>query len=753
MTAEPTPTGPPPAGEPAVPKAPADAPADVPPAGRTRLAWRAGGVLLLLGVGGDRPASLLSLRPLTAPPPTDGADGTDRAGAPLVEVQALGHGRFPGSHRYADTTVGARLRYLRHTETTDGALARLRLEQRDAATGLTVTTVFQAAHDVPAVRVWTEVALAAGQGPVRLEAVTSVATGAFLADAGRPFDVVCADSDWVAESRWRRTPLREAGLVDIDAAAHSHASRGRLAVTSRSSWSTGERLPTGALVARDDSWALAWQIEHNGAWHWEVGERRDGAYLALLGPTDAEHQWSTAVTAERGFTTVPVSLAVAAGGVDEAFAALTRQRRALRADRAGPLPVVFNDYMNTLMGDPTTEALLPLVDAAAEAGAEYFCVDAGWYAEDGGWWDAVGEWLPSASRFPGGLGEVLDRVRARGMVPGLWLEPEVVGLRSPVARRLPDAAFFQRFGARVVEHGRHHLDLRHPAARAHLDGVVDRLVAEFGVGYFKFDYNIMPGPGTDRGGTSPGEGLLEHNRAHLDWLDALLDRHPGLLVENCASGGMRMDYAMLARLHLQSTSDQQNPLLCPPIAAAAPASVLPEQAGHWAYAQPEMTVEEAAFTLATGILGRLYLSGHLDRMTPRQLALVRHAVAVHRELREEIAAAEPFWPLGLAGPPGPWVATGLRSPASGGGCLVTLWRLPGADPTLAVPVPHLRNVEATAEVVFPGPGTGAAAWTLEWDAGRGVLHVTSPRSGPAATARVIRLGGRLDVVARRPPRS
>jgi alpha-galactosidase len=60
------------------------------------------------------------------------------------------------------------------------------------------------------------------------------------------------------------------------------------------------------------------------------------------------------------------------------------------------------------------------------------------------------------------------------MVPGLWLEPEVVGVRSPVAQRLPYAAFCTRSGARVTEWGRHQLDLRHPAAVAHLDEVVDR---------------------------------------------------------------------------------------------------------------------------------------------------------------------------------------------------------------------------------------------------------------------------------------
>ena len=120
------------------------------------------------------------------------------------------------------------------------------------------------------------------------------------------------------------------------------------------------------------------------------------------------------------------------------------------ADRGSLL--VFNDYMNTINGDPTTERLLPLISAAARAGAECFCIDAGWYDDTdlGDWWPTVGEWIPSERRFPGGgLARVVSAIRDTGMKVGLWLEPEVVGVRSPVAQSLPDAAFLQRYGRRV----------------------------------------------------------------------------------------------------------------------------------------------------------------------------------------------------------------------------------------------------------------------------------------------------------------
>ena len=98
-------------------------------------------------------------------------------------------------------------------------------------------------------------------------------------------------------------------------------------MTSSGSWSTGTHLPTAGIVDRDSGHAWLWQVEHNGAWRWEVGERRDGVYLALLGPTDIDHQWHQSLQPGESFTTVPVSVAVSESGLDGAVAALTARQQ------------------------------------------------------------------------------------------------------------------------------------------------------------------------------------------------------------------------------------------------------------------------------------------------------------------------------------------------------------------------------------------------------------------------------------------
>lgn len=690
------------------------------------LRWAFSGGTLHLRIPPDGPVQLVSLGP-------DGpASGHS---TPLVELSAGPGSREASGHAaHVAHAEGARLRHAGTEERAGESGAELRVAQADDTTGLRVVSVLQDVVGTGALRAWTEVT-AGGEAPVRLRYVSSLPLTGVAADAAAWPDLHLhvVHNGWSSEFRWQRLTLEQAGLVAIGYPG-SATSRSRFAVTGHGSFSSGDHLPMGALTDAATGRAWVWQVEHNGAWHWEATDLEPDLVVRLSGPTEAEHQWTTLLAPGEAFTTVPVSVATAVGGPDDglqaALAALTRYRRATRRPNEDDesLPVVFNDYMNALMGDPTTAKLLPLVDAAAAAGAEHFVIDAGWYTDEQDWWDLVGEWRESPRRFPGGLREVTDRIRARGMVPGLWLEPEVVGVRSPVAEALPEEAFFQRDGERVVVNRRYQLDYRHPAVTAAMDAVVDRLVAEHGVGYLKFDHNINAGAGTDVAADSPGDGLLGHNRAVSAWLDGIFARHPQLVVENCSSGGMRVDHAQLSRLSIQSTSDQQDPVLTSMIACAAPSAVTPEQAAVWAYPQPEMSGELLDLTMVNALLGRIHLSGRLDRVSPEQMAAVTAAVEAYKGVRSVIPRAVPAWPLGLPGWYDPWLATALSTEEE---TLLQVWRRRGAE-AVDLPLPHLAGVAVAVEVLHPA---GAPVET-HWDPGGGRLHVRLPA---APSARLLRL--------------
>ncbi|WP_158866204.1 hypothetical protein [Leifsonia sp. AG29] len=150
----------------------------------------------------------------------------------------------------------------------------------------------------------------------------------------------------------------------------------------------------------------------------------------------------------------------------------------------------------------------------------------------------------------------------------------------------------------------------------------------------------------------------------------------------------------------QSTSDQERYEKYPPIAAAAPIAMLPEQGGNRAHPQPEMDDREILFTLANGFLGRLYLSGHLDGMNAHQLHLIAGAIRNYKEIRPVIARSTPFWPLGVPQWDASWTALGLEAD---GEALIGAWRR-GGDRSQVFPVPvGLRGRVEEWDIVVGDP--------------------------------------------------
>jgi alpha-galactosidase len=637
----------------------------------------------------------------------------------LVEVHLSGENQndHHGS-KHTGSNPGNRLKLSDWKDGRNSAGRKLEIAQIDERTKLRVVSHFQFYDGIPAARTWTEV-VNEGESEVGLEYVSSFAlTGIDKEGLSTRDDKIrlhVPHNTWFGEAQWRSYTLPELGLNRL-----FEFSMKRLSFSSTGTWSSSQYAPAGMVENTETGATLFWQIEHHGSWQYEISDIAHLLYLHLSGPTEQEHQWWKRLEPGESFVSVPAAVGAVAGGFDRAARELTRYRRAIRRPNADneTLPVIFNDYMNCLFGDPTTEKLIPLIDAAAEAGCEYYCIDCGWYS-DGEWWDGVGEWMPSQARFPGGIKEVIDYIRSKGMVPGLWLELEVMGIECRLASELPDDWFFLRHGKRVIDHSRYQLDFRNPEVRAFADRVIDRLVGEYGVGYIKMDYNINAGVGTDRDADSPGDGLLGHNRAYLEWLDNVFHRYPDLVIENCGSGGMRMDYALLSRHSIQSVSDQTDYLKNAVIAAASASLATPEQCAVWSYPLREGDREEAVMNMVNALLLRIHQSGHLAELSPERFALVREGIAYYKSIRAELKRGLPFWPLGCPSMSDAWTGFGLDC---GAVRYVAVWRLEGDRDTCTLPFPDLKGRDLSVRLGYPSAGPAEASWSKD----NGTLTVRLP---------------------------
>lgn len=640
-------------------------------------------------------------------------------GCRLVELEAAGYDRPEERHgtKYIVTAPGYRMKYVSHKDERNETGRKLEICTADEESGLQAINHFQFFDAIAVVRCWCEVENT-GTEVQTLEYVSTFnlngveKEGILTPDEKIRIGVV--HNAWQKELQVREYSLPEVGMEFAQLNAPVRSSKA-FEITNTGNWSAKSYIPMGYVRNTETGSRLFWQIEHNGSWHWEVSDFTNHLYVQLSGPTEQQSHWFKDLKPGDKFVTVPAGVGAVTGDLGNMAKELTKYRRAIRRENQDneKLGVIFNDYMNCLWADPTTEKEFPLIDAAAKAGCEYFCIDAGWYA-DGFWWDAVGEWKPSQKRFPGGIKEVIDYIRSKGMIPGLWLELEVMGIKSPMVEKMPEKAFFHRHGKRIYDRSRYQLDFRQPEVIAHANEVIDRLVQEYGIGYIKMDYNIEPGIGTEVDAACPGEGLLGHERAYLAWLDSVFERYPDLIIENCSSGGLRMDYAMLSRYSIQSTSDQDDYRLYATIAANAPTAVTPEQAAVWAYpmnheekiSQRELK-EETVFNMVNAMLLRIHQSGHLAKLDEMRFGLVKEGIGVYKCIRRDIAEGLPFWPLGLSSFTDEWSALGLKC---GEKRYLAVWRRCGQKETMDLPIPELKGVDVTVDRIYPSYAQEAFAW-------------------------------------------
>lgn len=572
---------------------------------------------------------------------------------PITEVQITGRGTR-GIHAYKHNASGGSLdfAYQSHKILENEKGKELII---DTATeyGLKGEYHMQFYPDVAAVQVWT-VLKNEGSEEIGLEYVSSFIYQGLCQNGTKPYyektSIYTPHNSWYCESQWRKNDCREINLSGMTVNGFNAPGFGmnRYYYGGYGSWSTCEYLPMGICEDTECQETYFFQIEHSGQWLIEygsaVGER---LYAALSGATESEHGWWKNLKAGDTFTTVPAGFGVAAGGVNEAMAELTEYRRKIRRQNEDDekLNIVFNDYMNCLMGDPTEEKEKAIIDKAAAMGCEYYCLDCGWY-DKGAWWDRVGEWKESPERFPNTLKAVCDYVKEKGMVMGLWLEIEVMGVACELSHKLPDDWFVCRHGKRHIDNRRYLLDFRNPEVRKYCMDVVDRLIKEYGVGYFKVDYNVTMGYGSDLNSDSCADAIREHYQCLYEWYQEIFRKYPDLVIENCGSGGQRMDYGMLKLLSLQSTSDQTDYIYNSYIASNVASAVAPEQAGMWVYPY-EDNREHVIYNMVNGLLLRPYMSGMVWDMGKESLELMQEGISLYKEIRKDVKKGVPVFPLGF----------------------------------------------------------------------------------------------------------
>lgn len=478
--------------------------------------------------------------------------------------------------------------------------------------------------------------------------------------------VAVCNNHWTAEGQWSFFAHEQLGLVQTSAHAFEPKYH---RISSVGTHTTGNYFPL-TMVIGDDGYT--YYMETGGGVGWSLTHISTGGInspLYMLEASCADELtdgWYYELKPGESYTAVPAVYGRVKGGFEEACAEIVRYRRAVTLTHfdGDVIPVVFNDYMNCLWGRPSAERLLPLIDAAADVGCEYFCIDAGWHKNAGEGGGRNGDWIIDEERFGDiGLGGVFEHMKKRGLKPGVWFEFDNVKPNA-AAYSLSDDCVLSFRGKKYAYS---FFNFSCVAVREHLASRV-RELHRMGLRYIKNDFNRTSGIGCDDAELSYSEAIRRNHEAFLDFIDELRAEFPDIVIENCGSGALRSDNNTLKHFYLQSTSDQEIYYFYPSIITGSAAMYAPEKAGIWSYPypvyyddkdKPESARDEAwrasfadgeetIFNMVNGMCGVLYQSGRLDLADESGLSLVRDGIAAYKRMRGDIIKGHPILPTGTA---------------------------------------------------------------------------------------------------------
>lgn len=174
-----------------------------------------------------------------------------------------------------------------------------------------------------------------------------------------------------------------------------------------------------------------------------------------------------------------------------------------------------------------------------------------------------------------------------------------------------------------------------PWVTDYLEKKVIRTLKEGGFGYVKVDYNDTIGIGCD-GAESLGEGLRRRVEATHRFFEKIREEIPGIVIENCSSGGHRSEPSMMELCSQGSFSDAHETAAIPIIAANMHRVMLPSQSQIWAVMRPGDSSDRIHYSICNTFLGRMCLSGDIYGLADWQWALIDEGMEFYRRAADVI---------------------------------------------------------------------------------------------------------------------
>ena len=335
---------------------------------------------------------------------------------------------------------------------------------------------------------------------------------------------------------------------------------------------------------------------------------------------------------------------------------------------------------------------------------DLYAVDAGWFGASVGaendptnpWWKNRGDWFPSPLYYPHGIAPLGAALKAAGYGFSLWVEPETAMPGTQILTQHPEWFLHTPHPANP---GASLLRLGDPAARQGATALLSGLITDFGMTWYRQDFNISPQPYWELADAPDRVGMTEiqHITGMYQMLDDLLAAHPGLRIDNCASGGRRLDIEMLSRSFAVWRTDfayfdtlaeqaqtQQLALWVPQNNGFDTYTLDSPWTRHGPYSSPaNFYLMRLGYNVGYGLR-----PGDIDVENAEWLAWIKDALAEYREVQPYFQA-DFYALLPYSRSDAVWTAWQLDRPEDGSGVVVVLRRPKSPDAALCLQLRHL----------------------------------------------------------------
>lgn len=447
-------------------------------------------------------------------------------------------------------------------------------------------------------------------------------------------------SVWSQEGRHETIPVED---LQLEPAWDPHAVRCER-FGQAGSMPVNRFFPFAAIEDRKNHIFWGAQIAHPASWQMEVYRKDNG--LALSGGlADRElGHWMKHVEPGKNFTTPEAIVSTAQTDSFDIFTGRLTTAGLVEGFLKAPeseqdLPIVFNEYCTT-WGNPSHENICEIVDAIKGKGFKYFVIDCGWYKENGIPWDiGMGDYEVSSELFPDGMEKTVQVIKDAGMIPGIWFEIENVGSASR-AYHLTEH-LLHKDNVVLTTYFRRFWDMQDPWVDEYLTDKVIGTLKKYGFGYMKIDYNETIGIGCD-GAESPGEALRKNMEATVLFIEKVKEEVPGIVLENCASGGHRLEPKMMSVMSMASFSDAHECEEIPIKAANLHRVIHPTQSQIWAVIRQDDSLKRIAYSISNTFLGRMCISGDVTQLAPEKWNLIEQGISFYGKIKDIIKEGQSY---------------------------------------------------------------------------------------------------------------